>query len=206
MNFLAHAYLSGGAKKILVGNMTGDFIKGRIALSRYEPEIVRGVELHRAIDAFTDEHPIVRGSKARLRAGYRHYAGVIVDVFYDHYLATDWSSYHEQSLHAFTANTYETLQSFSAILPADFRRMLPYMMRGNWLFNYRSVDGIHRALSGMASRTPYASRMEHASKDLEENYELFRQEFREFFPELKNYCHDWLRYSTPHNVNPPGTE
>ncbi len=192
MNFLAHAYLSGGQKKILVGNMTGDFIKGKAALSKYDPHIVRGVELHRAIDAFTDEHPVVRTSKTRLRAGYRHYAGVIVDVFYDHYLAADWSSYHDQPLPAFSANTYAVLTEFSPTLPHDFQRMLPYMVRGNWLVNYRTIDGIHQALSGMASRTQYNSRMEHASKDLEEHYDLFRQEFQEFFPELIIYCERWL--------------
>ncbi len=195
MNFLAHAYLSGDSKKILVGNMTGDFIKGKQALNQLEPEVISGVELHRAIDEFTDEHPVVRESKLRLRAGYRHYAGVIVDVFYDHFLAANWSSYHTTPLEDFAADTYATLHDSLNTLPGEFRMMLPYMVRGNWLVSYRHIEGIHQALSGMASRTPYDSRMEHASKDLKEHYNLFLKEFQTFFPLLKNFSETWLRES-----------
>src|SRR5688572_5263038 len=101
MNFLAHAYLSPVNEKILLGNFIGDFIKGRQALNKFDPEIIRGVELHRAIDEFTDDHPTVHQSKDRLRASYRHYAGVIVDVFYDHFLATHWSLFHSDPLDRF---------------------------------------------------------------------------------------------------------
>jgi len=191
MNFLAHAVLSGEQKKILVGNFVGDFIKGRQALMKYDPEIIRGVELHRAIDEFTDVHPIVHESKDRLRATYRHYAGVIVDVFYDHFLARNWSAYHTTRLEDFVADTYRTLKEFTNVLPASFRGMLPYMISGNWLVNYREVSGVHRTLSGMASRTPYESNMEHASKDLEKHYDAFKAEFERFFPELEKFAGEW---------------
>lgn len=196
MNFLAHAYLSGGRKKILIGNFAGDFFKGRQTLRQCDPEIARGVELHRAIDAFTDAHPVVHESKSRLRAGYRHYAGVITDVFYDHFLAKDWHLHHSQPLESFAASTYETLSEFSEALPADFNRMLPYMIRGNWLVGYRDIAGVHSALSGMASRTPYESRMEYASNDLKAHHSLFRQEFRTFFPELRHFVEQWLEDNT----------
>src|SRR5690606_21759224 len=150
MNFLAHAYLSGTDKHILLGNFIGDFIKGRQALSKFDPAIIRGVELHRAIDEFTDGHPIVRESKGRLRATYRHYAGVIVDVFYDHFLASNWAQYHPESLGKFVEDTYRALEGFSPILHAGFKRMFPYMQSGNWLVSYREIGGVHRALSGMA--------------------------------------------------------
>lgn len=195
MNFLAHAYLSGEQKEILIGNFTGDFIKGRQALSTFDPEIIRGVELHRAIDEFTDVHPVVRQSKDRLRDGYRHYAGVIVDVFYDHFLAANWQLYHADTLEKFAAETYKTLRNFSAALPPRFKGMLPYMINGNWLVNYRNITGVHRSLSGLASRTPYESGMEYASKDLEEHYDSFLEEFREFFPELKKFSEKWLAES-----------
>jgi acyl carrier protein phosphodiesterase len=133
MNFLAHAYLSGDDKKILLGNFIGDFIKGRQALRKFEARIIQGVELHRAIDEFTDNHEVVHESKDRLRPRYRHYAGVIVDVFYDHFLATHWKNFHHQPLADFAADTYQTIESFSDILPVEFKQMLPYMVRGNWL-------------------------------------------------------------------------
>src|SRR6188768_77560 len=98
MNFLAHLYLSGNDNKIMVGNFIADFVKGRVALNQFEPAIIRGIELHRAIDEYTDNHPVVTISKNRLRPTYRHYSGVIVDVFYDHFLARNWNTYHSDLL------------------------------------------------------------------------------------------------------------
>lgn len=192
MNFLAHAYLSGEDDKILLGNFVGDFIKGRQALNSFDRETIRGVELHRAIDEFTDNHPVVHDSKNRLRPKYRHYAGVIVDVFYDHFLAIHWTLFHHQTLEDFAADTYRTIGMFSDVLPLEFKQMLPYMIRGNWLVSYGDVTGIHRALSGMASRTPYESKMEVASEDLRKYYSEFDDEFKKFFPELKKFASEWL--------------
>ncbi len=192
MNFLAHAYLSGDDRKILVGNFIGDFIKGRQALNELETRIARGVELHRAIDDYTDNHPVVYESKRRLRPKYRHYAGVIVDIFYDHFLAANFQTFGGQRLTVFAARTYKTIQSFSDILPERFKRMLPHMLHGNWLVSYSEITGIHRALSGMASRTPYRSHMEEASTDLKEHYDDFFKEFQAFFPDLEAFCAKWL--------------
>lgn len=192
MNFLAHAYLSGKDENILTGNFIGDFIKGKKALDKFSPEIVKGIELHRIIDAFTDNHAVVAESKNRLRPRYRHYSGVIVDVFYDHFLAAQWEHYHTDSLPDFAQRTYATLQSKHSILPTGLQYVLPYMVRGNWLVHYASVNGIHRALSGMAQRTPFRSRMEEASEDLTRHYDAFRTEFNTFFPELRQHTKDWL--------------
>ena len=193
MNFLAHAYLSGEDEKILVGNFIGDFVKGRQALNAFEPGIVKGVELHRAIDEFTDNHQVVHQSKERLREKYRHYAGVIVDVFYDHFLASGWPAFHPLPLKDFVRQTYRTVQSFSNVLPVRFKQLFPYMVSGDWLVNYGSMQGIHRTLSGMASRTPYPSRMEEATNDLKAHYDLFLHEFNLFFPDLSSFCDEWRR-------------
>lgn len=193
MNFLAHAHLSGDDDKILLGNFIGDFIKGRQALNKFDKEVIRGVELHRAIDEFTDDHAIVHVSKDRLRPTYRHYAPVIVDVFYDHFLAIHWNHFHHEPLEKFAADTYTKIEAFSPLLPAPFKRMFPYMVDGNWLVNYREVAGVHRALSGMASRTPYVSKMETASEDLKKHYDDFDDEFKRFFPELKDFALNWLQ-------------
>src|SRR5688500_16334712 len=195
MNFLAHAYLSPDNNKVMLGNFIGDFIKGRQALSQFDDEIIRGVELHRAIDEYTDNHPIVHESKHRLRSKYRHYAGVIVDVFYDHFLAIHWKNFHPQTLLEFSSATYRTIEGFSAILPVRFKQMLPYMVKGNWLMNYAKISGIQQTLSGMASRTPYDSKMENASEDLREHYEDFNNEFKIFFPELKRFADEWASES-----------
>ena len=192
MNFLAHLYLSGTHQKVMVGNFIGDFVKGRNALETFEPEIVKGIELHRGIDEFTDSHPIVTESKNRLRPKYRHYSGVIVDVFYDHFLAKNWNQYHSEILPDYADYAYETIQSFDAILPKEVKYMLPYMIKGNWLVNYSKLEGINRTLSGMSHRTPYESKMEEATIDLEKNYEAFKKEFDNFFPTLKTFSENFL--------------
>jgi acyl carrier protein phosphodiesterase len=192
MNFLAHLYLSGNNTKIMVGNFIGDFVKGKSSLQQFETDIVKGIELHRAIDAFTDTHPVVAQSKNRLRPKYRHYAGVIVDVFYDHFLASSWDLYHPQPLAEFAAHAYRTIEQHHSILPEDVRYMLPYMISGNWLVNYAQLEGIHRALSGMASRTSFVSKMEQAVNDLRTHYPDFKKEFEEFFPLLDTMAQKFI--------------
>lgn len=176
----------------MIGNFMGDFIKGRAYLNQYDSEIIKGIDLHRSIDEFTDSHAIVTQSKNRLRPKYRHYSGVIVDVFYDHFLASNWNQFHPLPLAQFAQQAYRTIQSFDAELPAELNHMMPYMINGNWLLNYSNLEGIHRALSGMARRTPYESKMEEAVTDLRENYDAFKDEFMEFFSLLEVYCSRFL--------------
>jgi acyl carrier protein phosphodiesterase len=193
MNFLAHLYLSGDDSEIMVGNFIGDFVKGRNLNERFEERIVKGIELHRSIDAFTDSHPIVTLSKNKLRDKYHHYSAVIVDMFYDHFLASHWASFHAVTLKEYTLNAYATLMKYDEVLPEEVRRMLVYMSRDNWLLAYAKVEGIHRALSGMARRTSFESKMELAVNDLEAMYDLFEKEFLTFFPELEAYAKNFLK-------------
>jgi acyl carrier protein phosphodiesterase len=192
MNFLAHIFLSGKNEKVMVGNFIGDFVKGRNVLESFEREIALGIELHRSIDMFTDKHAVVAESKKRLRPKYRHYSGVIVDVFYDHFLARNWNQFHTDLLPDFAEKTYRTINRYDAILPTEVKYMMPYMTKGNWLVNYSKVEGIHRALSGMARRTMHDSKMDEAMGDLVSDYDHYKKEFDLFFPELKLYCEAWL--------------
>mgnify|MGYP002784603513 CR=1 FL=1 len=191
MNFLAHLYLSGSNPKLMVGNFIGDFVKGRTMVQQFEPEIIKGIELHRAIDAFTDTHPVVTQSKNRLRPMYRHYAPVIVDVFYDYYLARNWHLYHTVELSAFAVQAYTTLQFHHAILPERVQQMLPYMINGNWLVNYARVEGIQRALTGMSRRTTYISKMDEAINELRKYHDEFEEEFLTFFPQLIDHANNF---------------
>lgn len=185
---MAHLYLSGSDPDVMIGNFIGDFVKGRNQAEHFSAGIVKGIDLHRTIDAFTDSHAVVSQSKKRLFPAYRHYAGVIVDIYYDHFLAKDWSRYHADPLPDYAAACYALLASRKKELPEQVTFMLPYMMQGNWLVNYGKLEGIHRALSGMARRASFVSKMEEAVKDLEMHYELFQQEFDVFFPQLKKHA------------------
>jgi len=192
MNFLAHLYLSGNDSDIQLGNFIGDFVKGRNLLEQYQPGIAKGIELHRAIDEFTDKHPVVKQSKVRLREKYHHYSPVIVDIFYDHYLAKSWDRFHQTFLPDYAEEVYKMVLSRENILPEKVKWMMPYMIKQNWLVNYARLDGIGRVLSGMSRRTPYESKMHEAVEDLKFSYDDFEKEFFDFFPELEKFSAKFL--------------
>jgi acyl carrier protein phosphodiesterase len=117
-------------------------------------------------------------------------------MFYDHFLAKNWSTYSTNPLDQYAQDAYAILNKYATIVPDQVGRLLPYMIQGNWLYNYSSIEGIHRALSGMAQRTPYNSKMEEASLDLKEHYDSFQNEFLRFFPELQSFCKEYLESKT----------
>jgi acyl carrier protein phosphodiesterase len=193
MNFLAHLFLSGESTSIKVGNFIGDFVKGKNAEDRFGKEIAKGIALHREIDWYTDRHPVVKQSKDRLRPKHHHYAGVITDVYFDHFLARNFDRYSEKILPDFAHECYAIIQQHDSILPDEVKFMMPYMIKGNWLVNYAKIEGIHRALSGMARRTRFDSKMAEASEDLRSNYSDFEKEYFMFFPDLQNFAKEWLK-------------
>ncbi|MEQ8364541.1 MAG: acyl carrier protein phosphodiesterase [Cyclobacteriaceae bacterium] len=192
MNFLAHIYLSGNDPLLTIGNFIGDFVKGGSLTGRYEPQVIKGVELHRAIDEYTDSHEVVQKSKNRLRPKYRHYSGVIIDMFYDYFLAKNWDRFHKESLSDFADRFYTLLKANEETLPSGVLRMMPYMINGNWLVNYGKIEGLHRALSGMSRRTSFDSKMDESIVELSKYNHEFENEFLEFFPELETFCKDWI--------------
>lgn len=192
MNFLGHAFLSGNNEKLLLGNFIGDFVKGR-EYKNFEPEISLGIMLHRFIDSYTDDHPVVSKSKDLFREKYRHYAGVVIDVAYDHFLAKNWHLFHSIDLLPFTQSIYAIMDAHKDILPERFKFVLGYMKRDNWLFHYSKLEGINRALTGMSKRTKFNSHMEHATKDIRANYEVLENDFLTFMPEIQHTVAQWLK-------------
>ena len=183
MNFLAHIYLSGDNDLIKIGNFMADGIRGK-HFESYPLEIQKGIILHRAIDTFTDAHPIFRQSTKRLHENYHHYAGVIVDVFYDHFLAKNWNKYSDEKLDHFVARFYQSLRDNHIILSERTKGMMPYMIEHNWLVSYQTVEGINRILTQMDHRTKNESKMRFATNELSEFYPDFENEFTNFFQEL----------------------
>src|SRR5579864_7344795 len=158
MNYLAHAYLSFSIPEIAVGNLISDFVKGKKKLD-YPVTIQKGISLHRAIDAFTDDHEITRQAKLFFKADYGLYAGALTDVVYDHFLANDPHEFADvtggdggSGLRAFAERTYEQLAPFQPLFPEKFARMFPYMRSQNWLYNYRYMEGIFSSFTGLYRR------------------------------------------------------
>ncbi|MDH5400026.1 MAG: ACP phosphodiesterase [Cyclobacteriaceae bacterium] len=192
MNFLAHLYLSGTNPEVRVGNFMGDFVKGQ-NFSAFSSDIIKGIKLHRTIDDFTDSHAVVARSKNRIKHKYRHYSGVIIDIFYDHFLAFNWEKYSENSLNAFADDCYALVEDHIDVLPGRARKVFPYMVQNNWLVGYASLSGIKSTLHGMARRTPFESNMEHSIHDLEENYHDFQEDFFDFFPDIIKHTSQFLK-------------
>ena len=183
MNFLAHIYLSFGDDEIAIGNFIADSIRGN-KIDHLPQRVQDGVILHREIDTFTDSHRIPKRSSKRLHKNYSHYSRVIVDIYYDHFLAKNWKKYSETPLKVFVNEFYDLLKENYSILPDGVQRMMPYMITDNWLYNYSKMEGIDRVLNGMNKRTKNKSNMNFAILDLEDHYAEFEKEFTSFFDEL----------------------
>lgn len=183
MNYLAHIYLSGDNDLLKIGNFMADGIRGK-AFENYPSEIRKGILLHRAIDTFTDAHPVFRQSTKRLHPSFHHYSGVIVDVFYDHFLSKNWMKYSKISLFDFVSLFYQSLHNNYDVLTPKTQALMPYMITNNWLVSYQTIDGIEKILTQMDNRLKNSSGMRHAIPHLKENYEAFENEFTLFFDEV----------------------
>jgi acyl carrier protein phosphodiesterase len=192
MNFLAHLYLSRDEDdEVIIGNFIADHVKGR-TIDVFSPGIRAGIKIHRGIDAFTDAHPVFLKSKYRLAVNYRKYAGVITDMFYDHFLSANWTDYSDESIDRFTRRMYGIAMKKYFLLPPRTKRMLPFMAKDNWLKAYGTFDGLERSLRGMDQRTPFQSGMDRAVEDLKKDYKLYGDEFRKFFPEIIRHTNEQL--------------
>ena len=192
MNFLAHLYLADTDKEIIIGNFIADTIKGN-KFYHFSDKIQFGIKMHRAIDTFTDEHPIFRQSKRRLDDKYRLYKGVIIDLIYDHFLAKNWSQYSNIPLNQFSQGVYQLLNDNYNILPEKTQYLLPFMSKQNWLYKYRTIQGIGEILHDMNVRTKGISKMNEAVEDLKDNYTIFEEDFTTFFKELEVFSSNYLK-------------
>jgi acyl carrier protein phosphodiesterase len=186
MNFLAHIYLSGDSDLIKIGNFMADGVRGNKHLELHS-DIQKGIILHRFIDTFTDAHPLFRQSTKRLHANYHHFSGVIVDVFYDHFLAKNWHLYSDEKLEDYVATFYESLDINHDLLTEKAQLMKPYMIQQNWLLSYRTIEGIEKILSQMDNRIKRESNMRLSVQELRLFYQEFEDDFTIFFNELRTH-------------------
>jgi len=188
VNWLAHVFLSEPNVEFQLGNLLADAVRGpqRDAMSA---DFVRGAACHKAIDVFTDAHAVVRRSRARIGSDYRRFSGVIVDVFYDYFLARSWRVYSSEALGDYTASFYANVQARRIELPADARTMLERIIRYDLLGSYARVEGVERALqrisSYLNSRWQRQFELDRSVRDLRAHEAAFAADFAEFFPALQ---------------------
>lgn len=190
MNYLGHAYLSMGDADTLCGNMIGDFVKGTRALEQYPESIRKGIELHRRIDSFTDEHPAIAEAKVIFRPQYHLYAGAVVDTILDHFIANDVRLFENAAaLDEFANNTYTSLRSRSAFFPEHFFPYFESMVLHNWLLHYRTEEGLKRSLTGLMRRSKYIAEVETAFQLLMQN----KQQLQTYYTDFMNDVIDFVK-------------
>lgn len=192
MNFLAHLYLSENYPKIMIGNFIADHIKGN-QFTHLDPTIQKGIKLHREIDTFTDSHKITRMSKRRLHKRYGLFAGIVIDIFYDHYLAKNWSNYSAIPLKIYVNSFYDLVYSYQEVLPEKTLKMIPYMIKYDWLFNYQYKEGIKNVLEGMNRKTNNKGQIDLAIHDLRKLDKDFEKDFELFFTDLQRFSHQKIK-------------
>lgn len=180
MNFLAHLYLSGNNDGVKIGGFIADSVKGR-DYNDYPSAIREGILLHRRIDEFTDKHPVINSCKHLVRKPYKKYSGIVIDIFFDHFLAANWSNYSTQSLQDFAMNSYTLLNDNFEILPDRVKEFMPFAVRSNWLMLYETIEGIEKVLQRMPVKTSLPSESAEGIKILRTNYNQLRNYFFEFF-------------------------
>ena len=184
MNFLAHIYLSGDSKDILIGNFIGDYVKGK-KFTGYPEEVKHGIMLHRKIDSFTDSHILTHSSKKIISEKYGLYAGIVVDIFYDHFLSANWHLYSEIPLREYIQDRYRLLDSGFSIFPAGVKSWFPYFIKSKWLETYIHFNGLNMVFKRMSYRTSLPDHSEYAVSQLKENYDFLKENFIEFFTDLR---------------------
>ena len=187
MNYLAHILLSGNDKRIAVGNFIGDGVKGRIPDS-YPKEIFIGLHLHRFIDHVADTHPANKASREAMYPVFGKYAGVAQDMLHDHFLAGKWDDFSSEPIETYLDSFYKTADEYIDIFPAHQKRFLEGVRAGDWLINYRTVEGMQRAFSGLSRRVTRENPLAIGGKYLIDNAESLETSFLSFFPLLVAEC------------------
>jgi acyl carrier protein phosphodiesterase len=191
MNYLAHSYLAAGSEEFLLGSLLGDFVGGNIK-NRYSTAIEQGIIFHRKVDTFTDSHILTADCRKLFSPYRRRFAGIIVDICYDHFLSKHWNAYTSVDLCEFAAHVYTVMQAHSSILPPRLQDVLPRMQRQNWLITYRTLDGVRITLERISKRVSPNNPLSGSIEEVVPNYNLLESNFLSFFPDVieftRSYC------------------
>jgi acyl carrier protein phosphodiesterase len=186
VNFLAHVYLSRDDFEVALGNLIADQVKGK-QIQHYPLKIQKGIQLHRSIDHFTDNHPLFRASVSALFPEYRHYSRVIVDLYFDHFLAANWGAHHSQTLEEFSFEFYQNIQAYAVDLPDPINHFLGALVKYNWFEYYQTVEGLKAIMTQMDKRTRFDSNLADSATQLVEKYSYFQSQFLKFMPQVISF-------------------
>ena len=193
MNYLAHLLLADNTDASRVGNLLGDFTRGSLddLAEIYPAELVRGIQMHRAVDRFTDSHSVFKECRLLLDPKRRRFAGIIVDIFFDHYLCKHWEEYSAIPLDQFCQQVYQAFDKHPEWLAGRLREAFPSMKKENWLMTYITADGIELTLQRVSRRSPRVTGIAEGIEDFKNHYTQFEEKFHSFMPALVEFVRDW---------------
>lgn len=190
MNFLAHALLAGEDPALIVGGVAGDWVKGTLP-GVLPPDLARGVALHRAIDHYAESHPAFRRSRARVSQPRKRYAGILVDIFYDHLLALDWENVHHRLLQDYSATVYRMIAARLDELPPGAHHALSLMAREDWLSSYATIEGIADVLVRMSRRARQPNPLAQGEEEYLADAAGYAEDYRAWLPDVTMFCREW---------------
>lgn len=189
MNYLLHLYLSDPEPEVRLGNLLGDWVKGPLDPKVWPAGILRGLRQHRTLDSFSQSCPPVRRSRRRLHPHFGHWRAVLVDIFYDHLLAADWSHHHPQPLAQFAADCYRLFDLYHDILPENFRPVAERMRERDWLSSYADVSTIPLVLRRLAARVHRPNPLADGFEELEQHRDDLSRDLSQFILLAKEDLH-----------------
>jgi acyl carrier protein phosphodiesterase len=195
MNFLAHILLSGENEGVMMGNYVGDFVKGRLTdekTANWNPEYVLGLKLHRFIDSFTDRHPEVLEAKDVAAVTQGKLAGIVMDIYFDYFLAKNFGKYHTEPLLIYAHRMYSVIERNEHLIPETMIPMVRSMIRQDWLSTYATLDGIDTTFRRLSRRAEFLAPIAEAVSDLRANEELYYTKFLSFFPQLRQQAGQFI--------------
>lgn len=194
MNFLAHAVLAGDDPALIVGGVIGDWIKGPLP-GRLPPDLARGVALHRAIDSHAEGNPAFQRSRNRVGGERRRYAGILVDIFYDHLLARDWLCHQPGALDAYCADVYRLIDGRLADLPEHAHHAMRLMAGENWLASYAELSGIADVLRRMSQRARQPNPLAGGEQAFVADAAGFAEDFANWQADARQFVAQWIEVS-----------
>ncbi|MET7258530.1 ACP phosphodiesterase [Dyadobacter fermentans] len=195
MNFLAHILLSGENEGVMMGNYVGDFIKGRLSKEKtatWNPDYVVGLKLHRFIDSFTDTHPEVSEAKDVAAVTQGKLAGIVMDIYFDYFLAKNFEHYHKEPLFIYAHRMYSVIERNQHLIPETMVPMVRSMIRQDWLNTYATLDGIDTTFKRLSRRAGFLAPISTAVSDLRVNEAFYYAKFLSFFPELRRQAGQFI--------------
>lgn len=190
MNWLAHLYLARHDDSAMLGALLGDFVPGRTGLDRFGATEGLEIRVHRRVDGYTDAHPAVAALRGRFAPGRQRYAGIVLDVYFDHLLARDWPSWSDVPLACLAARLYAVLQARFDELPPRLQAVAGPLCRQDWLGGYRQRDSVDHAVGRIATRlSRHGDRLVACLDELRRHEAAADAVFRSFFPQLVLFTH-----------------